>query len=315
MAADASPHVPVMPEESLEWLEVQPHGTYVDCTAGAGGHSSLIAEKLTTGHLIALDRDKTAVERASKRLEPYGCVQVLHANYGDLKQTLDTIEINPLDGILLDAGCSSMQLDQEARGFSFQSDGPLDMRMDQDHGETAQEYLERIEEAELASALRDFGDIGPVKRIAAAIKQRANAHTLKRTQDLVAAVEAAFPNLERTPDEVRTVFQAIRMAVNQELRWLAKGLEEGIDLLAPGGRMVVISFHSGEDRVMKRVFLDASRKQRSLHPDGRIASEVPAKVKVLTRKPILPSELEIARNPRAKSAKLRVVERIDTGTN
>ena len=310
MASIESPHIPVMPTESLHWLAVKPHGTYLDCTAGAGGHSQLIAQALETGRLIALDRDKTAVELTRKRLAHFDCVQVHHANYGTLTQTLKTIEVNQLDGILLDAGCSSMQLDQGERGFSFQSEGPLDMRMDTDEGETARDFLMRVSEGELATILRDFGDIGPVKRIAAAIKKRANAQKLEYTPDLVAAVEDAFPTLSRTPDEVRTVFQAVRMAVNQELRWLTHGLEQGIDALAPQGRLVVISFHSGEDRVMKRVLREASRVKRTHQPDGRVASEEPAKVKLLTRKPILPGEEEIMRNPRAKSAKLRVIERI-----
>lgn len=303
-------HVPVMAEEALHWLAVQPDGTYVDGTAGAGGHASLIAARLDRGRLLALDRDPAAVVMAAERLRPYPQADVIQANYADLATVLLEHQAGLVDGILIDAGCSSMQLDTAGRGFSFQEAGPLDMRMATDTGETAASMLRRLSQDEIETILRDYGDVGPAGRIAARIKEYAETGRLETTLDLVEAVKAALPFLSETPSEVRTVFQAVRIAVNEELTGLRTGLAAAIDCLKPGGRLVAISFHSGEDRVVKQVMRDASRRLRTLHPDGRVKSVEQPRLKVLASGPILPGAEECQRNPRAKSAKMRVAARL-----
>lgn len=303
-------HVPVLAIPSLAWLNVWPDGVYVDCTVGAGGHSELIAERLATGRLIALDRDPLAVDLASRRLAKYPCVKVLHRNYGELGEILRTEGFDRVDGILLDAGVSSMQLDTAGRGFTFQACGPLDMRMDTSRGPTAAEFLASVDEDELLRILKDYGDVGPAKRIVAAIVARRRANALTTTQDLSDAVAEALTFVKGVPQETRTVFQAVRIAVNDELKWLVEGLRQAVAALKPHGRLVVITFHSGEDRIVKNVMRESSRPRRELYPDGRVRETVPPLLKILTTRPETPSEDELRANPRAHSAKLRVAERL-----
>lgn len=307
--AETGGHIPVLAEEVLYWLRIDPAGTYVDGTAGAGGHSEQIARQLTSGRLIALDRDLEAVARASKRLADFACASVYHANYGAMAAVLAELGIEAVDGILIDAGLSSVQLDDPERGFTFQADGPLDMRMDRTTGPAALEWLKSVTEPELAGVLRQYGDVGPARRIARSICRRRAAQQLERTRDVAEAVAEALDFVAGVPEETRTVFQALRMAVNEELHWLEEGLHQGVGLLRPGGRIVAIAFHSGEDRVVKNVFREESRVQRLTYPDGRVRSVTPARLRVLTPKPVLPGDEEIRSNPRAKSAKLRVAER------
>jgi 16S rRNA (cytosine1402-N4)-methyltransferase len=298
----------------LDWLRVRPDGAYVDCTAGAGGHSALIAQRLRTGRLLALDRDPGAVALAAHRLGPYPRAEVRRANYRDLTVACAEAGIAAADGILLDAGVSSMQLDDAARGFSFRAGGPLDMRMDPDSGVPAAQWLANVTEAELVETLRRLGDVGPAKRIARRIKEAVNGGRLRTTRDLRDAIHDAMgmPR-ERARDlqETRQTFQAVRIAVNDELGALAEALRQAVDLLAPGGRLVVIAFHSGEDRVAKDVLRTASRPDRTFRPDGRLESETPARLKVLTKKPVEPDEDETQRNPRAHSARLRAAEKLE----
>jgi len=203
-----------------------------------------------------------------------------------------------------------MQIDDAGRGFTFQAEGPLDMRMDTTTGPTAAEFIRDASEAELAAFLREYGDIGPAKRIASAIVRRSQAGHMDTTADLRAAVVDALAFVQGIPDEVRTVFQALRMAVNDELASLKQALERAIDVLAPNGRLVVISFHSGEDRVVKNVLRDAARPKRDLFPDGRVRATHPPRLKILTPKPVQPDETEIRQNPRAHSARLRAAQRL-----
>ena len=310
MTERAEEHVPVLAEEALSWLALRPDGRYVDCTAGAAGHACRIAERLDGGTLLALDRDPQAVATAAARLERFRCAQVLHRNYADLVAVLRELNWPGVDGVLIDAGCSSMQLDNSERGFSFQEEGPLDMRMDTSSGESAREFLSRKTEAEVAGVLREYGDVRPAKRIARAILRRRDAGKLESTRDLAAAVEEALAFVPGVPSEVRTVFQAVRIAVNRELEWLEQGLCAAIEVLAPGGRLVAIAFHSAEDRVVKRALREASRRQRLLEADGRDRETVPPRLRLLTPRPVMPGEEEVRRNRRAASARLRAAERL-----
>lgn len=304
-------HVPVMAEVALAWLAVKPDGVYVDGTAGAGGHSAMIAARLGgRGRLLAIDRDAAAVRLAAERLRSFSCARVAQGNYGNLREILAAAGIAAVDGVLIDAGLSSMQLNTPSRGFSFQETGPLDMRMDPESGESAAAYLSCVSEPELAETLRRYGDVGPARRIARAILQRRGAGGLHTTGDLADAVRAALDFVRGEPEEIRTVFQAIRIAVNDELGHLERGLHDAINALRPGGRLVVISFHSGEDRVVKGALRDASRTMRTTREDGRTLSVRPARMRVLTPKPVLPDADETRMNPRAKSARLRAGERL-----
>lgn len=303
-------HVPVLAEEVFRWLCVREEGVYVDCTVGTGGHARRIAERLTRGRLIALDRDPVAVEAARRGLATFTCVTVLHRNYAELDAALAQLHIEKVDGVVIDAGVSSLQLDDSARGFSFQREGPLDMRMDTTQDLTAEEFLARINAEELTRILKNFGDVRRARRMAAAIVRRRQQAALRSTSDLAAAVADALGGAHGVADETRRVFQAVRIAVNDELRALELGLRHAINALAPRGRLVCIAFHSGEDRIAKNILRDASRPRRELHPDGRLARTVPPVLKLLTPRPIRPTEEEVRANPRAQSGRLRAAERL-----
>ena len=301
-----------MADAALAGLKIRPEGFYVDCTAGVGGHATLIAERLEGGRLIALDRDPSAVALASSRLAIHDHAQVIHANYGDLDEVLSKLEISAVDGILIDAGVSSMQLDQPERGFSFQGDGPLDMRMDISQGVSARTMLAAYSLDDLTEGLKRYGDVRLAKRIARQILLRRDAGKLETTDDLRSAVCDALDFVHGEPEEIRTVFQAIRIMVNQELDNLEQGMQAAIKRLNVGGRLVVLSFHSGEDRVVKQIMQTYSRKRQHLHPDGRVKSESTPILKRITRKPMMPDEEEVRRNPRAKSVKMRIAEKLAT---
>ena len=299
-----------MADRVLHWLNVDPDGVYVDCTAGAGGHSSLIAERLTGGRLIALDRDTDALALAAERLKPYVQAETVHGNYGELPSILANLGVDTVDGVLIDAGVSSMQLDRSERGFSVQDEGPLDMRMNQSEGADAAAFLSAATKESLADVLKEFGDIAKPKRIAKSILARRQENRLHTTKDLAAAVNEALGVKGKLAQEVYAVFQAIRIAVNDELRWLELGVKNGVNVLAPGGRIVVISFHSGEDRIVKNVFKSYSKKRDMLDGLGRVTHSRPAIIKSLTKKPETPCDEEIAGNPRSRSAKLRAAEKL-----
>lgn len=306
-------HIPVLAGPAVEWLRIRESGTYVDDTVGLGGHSRLIAQRLTTGRLIALDRDPEAVREARRRLADFPSVTVIHRNYAELGQVLQELDVGFVDGVLLDAGFSSAQLDSASRGFSFQEEGPLDMRLDITQPMTAADYLARVSAEELARVLKTCGDVRPARRIAESIIKRRRIKALHTTKDLAEAVAEALPFVTRTPEETRTVFQAIRIAVNDELRFLEIGLEQAIASLAPEGRLVVIGFHSGEDRIIKNVLKGYSSRHNVLYPDGRLKEVVPPTIKLLTPKPIRPDAEETRLNPRAHSAKLRAAEKLPKG--
>lgn len=302
-------HVPVMAREVLEWLSVRPAGIYVDCTVGLGGHSALIAANLREGRLIGLDRDPVSAGLARERLAIFPNVTVLHRNYGLLRDVLNELGIDRVDGILIDAGLSSMQLDDPFRGFSFQQESELDMRFDTTTGPSARQFLATVTEDDLVSVLKTYGDVRPARRIAKAVLDRRQTGHLATTADLAAAVAQALPFTPNQPEETRTVFQSIRMAVNDELRWLEAGLRQGIEALSPAGRLVAISFHSGEDRVVKNIFREFSKPRRETAPDGRIRAVHPPLLDTLTPKPVLPGQDEVLQNPRAHCARLRAAQR------
>lgn len=302
-------HVPVLAGAVLEYLNVKADGVYVDCTVGAGGHSALIAAHLDTGLLIGIDRDASAAAKAAERLQSFSQAHVVHNNYACLLEILQEMGANGADGVLIDAGVSSMQLDDAGRGFSFQEDGPLDMRMDPSEGSSARDLLMRISESELASLLKTYGDLRKAKTIARGILKTRDQGPLETTGDLAKAVGALFPHVRGIPQETRQVFQAIRIAVNDELAHLEIGLQHAVAALNAGGRLVAISFHSGEDRIVKNVLREASRPRRILHPDGRVKETAAPLMTLLTARPVVPGEDEIRRNPRAHSAKLRAAEK------
>ncbi len=304
-------HVPVLADEALQWLDPQPDGVYVDATAGAGGHARRIAERLgPAGRLIAIDCDPAAIEMVRERLRGFGHVTVVQGNYGELPAHLDTLGIGNVDGVLIDAGISSVQLDAPERGFSFQAEGGLDMRMNPAEGLPANAFLAGSSDREIFAFLREYGDVRPARRLARAIGRAARAGELRTTTDLVRCVQDALGVHHRVPEEARTVFQAIRIAVNNEFAHLRGGVEQAIDRLRPGGRFVGIAFHSGEDRIIKDVLRRASRPGERRRPDGRVIERTPPRVRLLTRKPVHAGPDEVARNPRAQSACLRAAERL-----
>jgi 16S rRNA (cytosine1402-N4)-methyltransferase len=283
-------HVSVLAGASREALALRADGTYVDATFGAGGHSSLILAALgPAGRLIAFDADPSAGERAldDRRFT------LVHANFRALAEELDALGIAQIDGILFDLGVSSMQFDEGERGFSFRIAAPLDMRLDPTQGESAADWLATHDEREIADAIYQFGEERASRRIARAIvARRAEGRPVRDTADLATVVARVVRSSGRIHPATRT-FQALRIAVNDELGALRDGLAAALDRTAIGGRIAVISFHSLEDRIVKHTFRDDPR------------------VRVLTRKPLLPDDDEIAANPRARSAKLRVAERLE----
>ena len=308
-------HVSVLLEECIEGLAIKPDGIYVDGTLGGAGHSSRIAAKLTTGRLIGIDRDNVALEAAAERLKPYeDRVTLVHANFCDMDEALGKLGIDKVDGILLDLGVSSPQLDDGQRGFSYMTDAPLDMRMDVSQGITAADLLNSASEQELCRIIRDYGEEKWAARIAQMICEHRAKKPMETTFDLVHAVDAAIPKAVRRKDDghpARRTFQAIRIAVNDELDPLDKAICDFVDCLKPGGRMLVITFHSLEDRLVKRCF-QRLQNPCTCPPKAPICTcgKKPV-VKILAHGAVAPTEEEVARNPRARSAKLRVAQKLE----
>ncbi|MCX5906860.1 MAG: 16S rRNA (cytosine(1402)-N(4))-methyltransferase RsmH [Deltaproteobacteria bacterium] len=294
-------HVPVLLEEALEHLDCRPGKIYVDGTVGSGGHARAILERSSPdGKLIGLDWDGQAMERARERLAAFGDrVILVKKNFKELKTVLASLAIPAVDGIVLDLGVSSEQLAEGERGFSFRSEGPLDMRMSDEVPRTAGELLRRISAAELRDIIRQYGEERFAQRIAKAIVRRRQAHPLHTTKELAEVIAGSVPFRGRIHPATRT-FQALRIFVNDELNHLRTFLESGPNLLQPSGRLVIITFHSLEDRVVKEYFRKWARV-----PKGETSS-----FHLLTPKPAGPSRAEILANPRARSAKLRALARL-----
>jgi 16S rRNA (cytosine1402-N4)-methyltransferase len=292
MTATPTQHVPVLAEEIIAWLQPAPGQTIADGTLGGGGHARLLAEAVgPTGLVIALDRDPAAVEAATARLRDVN-VRAMQANYSDLPEVLATIGIEAVDGIVLDLGYSSDQLADENRGFSFHSTGMLDLRFDTSRGEPAWKLVERLSAEHLADLIYRYGEDRFSRRIARHIVDTRRAAPIKTAAELARVVRESVPRFrdERIDPATRT-FQALRIAVNDELKWLEVALRRLPDCVRPGGRLAVISFHSLEDRLVKEAFREDAR------------------LDVCTRRPVRPSEREVDANPRSTSAKLRVAER------
>ena len=318
--AAAFAHKTVLLAEATDLLRVMPGGRYCDATIGGGGHAlKILAESAPDGLLIGLDRDPAALRAAKTRLEAFGeRLTLQRANFADVLPTLQSLNILPIDGIIIDVGVSSHQIDSAERGFSFTADGPLDMRMDPEAETTAQALIGELSEAELAQVLRDFGEERKSKRIARAIKKAMQAGGLDSTLKLANVVADALgpqynrrrPGGKRPIHPATRTFQALRIAVNDELGALDRFLETFIDALRPGGRVVVISFHSLEDRAVKRRLVEMANPC-ICPPDFPVcACGRKPSLKLLTRRPVRPSETETAENPRARSARLRAAERI-----
>lgn len=291
-------HFPVLVEEVIEFLGPHPDGIYVDGTLGGGGHALRILERSwPSGRLVGIDRDDEAIEEARKRLRPYEArTSIIHGNFSNLRIILGELKISAVDGIVLDLGVSYHQLANEKRGFSFQREGPLDMRMDRSRGEPASKLINTLPQGKLEGILRGYGEGRWARRIARAIVRNRQKAPISTTAQLRDIISSAISKPPRHIHPATRAFQAFRIAVNDELGNLERVIRDGIPLLKRGGRVGIISFHSLEDRIVKERFRHYERER------GLIA--------IITAKPISPSREEIVRNPRARSARLRVAERI-----
>ena len=306
-------HIPVLLDECIKYLNIRPDGVYVDGTLGMGGHSEAILQRLTTGRLIAIDRDAEAVRRASARLAPYADrLTIVHGNFRDLDAILDEQGESAVDGMLFDLGVSSPQLDEADRGFSYMTDAPLDMRMDASDNIDAWFIVNRWPRDKIERILRDYGEERFAPRIAARIAERREEREIQTTLELVEVIKSAMPasSLREKQHPAKRSFQAIRIAVNDELNAVHALMDSAPDRLKPGGRLCVISFHSLEDRIVKNAI--HAREDGCTCP-----REAPVctcgfvrTLKSVTRKPITAGGEELELNPRSRSAKLRVAERV-----
>lgn len=306
-------HISVLLEECLEGLAIDPAGIYIDGTLGGAGHSSQIAKRLTTGRLIGIDRDPVALKAAGERLEPYkDRVTLVHSNFCEMAQVVKDLGLAGVDGILLDLGVSSPQLDDGARGFSYMADAPLDMRMNNEDSLTAHTVVNTWSQEELKRILFDYGEERYAPRIASAICRYREEKTIDTTLELVDIIRSAMPPqaLREKQHPAKRSFQAIRIAVNDELGSVERAMEAAIPLLNPGGRLAVITFHSLEDRIVKNAMAEAA-KGCTCPPNFPVCvcGKKP-QVKIISRKPIVATDEELEVNPRSRSAKLRVCEKI-----
>lgn len=306
-------HVSVLYDECIENLNIDPQGIYVDGTLGGGGHASGICQALgEEGTLIGIDRDRDALNAAEERLKSYPCKKIfVQSNYADIKDVLNQLGIDEIDGALLDLGVSSFQLDNEERGFSYMKDAPLDMRMSQDDTFTAWEVVNHYTEKDLVNIIKTYGEEKWASRIAKFIVQARKEQPIESTGQLVDIIKAAIPASARRdgPHPAKRTFQAIRIEVNDELGQLERAVSEFCDVLADKGRLCIITFHSLEDRIVKNLFNTRANpctcpKEFPVCVCGKVAD-----IKKVTGKPILPTEEEIETNPRSRSAKLRVAEK------
>lgn len=306
-------HVPVMPREVTEGLNVKEDGIYLDCTLGGGGHSELILKKLTTGRLIATDKDEEALAFAKRRLAEYGDkITFVHSDFKRADEVLDELNIDKIDGVLMDLGVSSYQLDAAERGFSYRFDAPLDMRMDKSQFMTAFNVVNEYNEMDIADILFRYGEERYARKIAANIIRYRDEQSIRTTGQLAEIVEKSYPPKERFKggNPCKRTFQAIRIEVNEELKELDVIIGKLAERLNKGGRICVITFHSLEDRIVKREFQYLEAKCICPPKQPICTCNKVQTVKIITKKPITASEEELAINPRAQSAKLRIAERV-----
>lgn len=306
-------HVSVLLRECIEGLDIKEDGIYVDGTLGGAGHSSEIVKRLTTGRLIGIDQDTNAIEKAREVLKSdLDKVTIVHDNFKNIKNVLDNLNIDAVDGILLDLGVSSHQLDEGERGFSYKKEARLDMRMNRDQDFSAWDVVNTYSKEDLERIINDYGEENWAKRIAEFIVESRALEPIETTEDLVTVIKKAVPSGARRggPHPAKRTFQAIRIEVNGELEIIRQTILDGAEKLKSGGRMCIITFHSLEDRIVKETY-------RELFKDCVCPSEFPIcqcdkkrEVKIITRKPILPSPEELEVNLRSRSAKLRIIEKI-----
>ncbi|MBR2381966.1 MAG: 16S rRNA (cytosine(1402)-N(4))-methyltransferase RsmH [Clostridia bacterium] len=303
-------HFSVLLNECIENLNIKPDGVYVDGTAGGAGHSSKIAERLNGGLLIPIDQDEDAIKVISERLAPYGeRIKIVRDNFSNIKNVLENLGIDKIDGLLLDLGVSSYQLDTAERGFSYMADAPLDMRMDNRAQRSAYTVINEYSADELKKIIYEFGEERFAPKIVSGI---INARPVNTTGELVEIIKKSIPSFARKEEwsSVKRVFQAIRIEVNKELDVIAPTIEAAVNSMNEGGRIVIITFHSLEDRIVKQTFNNLASGCTCPKDFPVCVCGNKPKIKIITKKPILPSENELAVNSRSKSAKLRVAERI-----
>jgi len=306
-------HISVLLEECLDGLAIKPDGIYLDGTLGGAGHSSQIAKRLTTGRLIGIDRDPVALQAAGERLAPYkDNVILVHSNFCEMAQVVKDLDLPGVDGILLDLGVSSPQLDDAQRGFSYMNDAPLDMRMNSEDALTAYTVVNTWSQDELKRILFDYGEERYAPRIAGTICRYREEKPIETTLELVDIIRSAMPPqaLREKQHPAKRSFQAIRIAVNDELGSVERAMEAAIPLLNPGGRLAVITFHSLEDRIVKNAMAEAARGCTCPPNFPVCVCGKKPKVKLISRKPIVATDEELEVNPRSRSAKLRVCEKI-----
>ena len=306
-------HKPVLFYETVDGLNIKPSGTYVDCTLGGAGHSSLALSRLTDGKLICLDQDMTAIENAKNVLKPYeGKFELVHTNFEAVGSVLDELAPDGIDGAMIDLGVSSYQLDTPERGFSYHNDAPLDMRMDTGAALCAKEVVNTYSKRDLCRILTDYGEEKRAGSIANAIIKAREEKEIETTLELAEIIKSAFPPKERFEGKhpARRTFQAIRIEVNRELDIIPGTLDQLISRLRPGGRLCVITFHSLEDRVVKESFKKYVNGCTCPRDFPVCVCGFQASIKPISKKPIVPSKKEEEENPRSRSAKLRIIEKI-----
>ena len=304
-------HIPVLLQECIDGLNIKKNGIYVDGTLGGAGHSSKIVERLSAkGTLIGIDRDVEALKSASEKLKDFNNVRYVHGNHDNIKNILEDLEVELVDGILLDLGVSSYQLDEASRGFSYMQDAPLDMRMDKTSELTADYIVNNYSEEKLANIIYEYGEEKFSRNIARKICEYRNNKKIETTKELTEIIEKAIPGFAKKEGHpAKRTFQAIRIEVNDEIKPLYNTVKNCIEVLKPGGRLCIITFHSLEDRAVKEAFLDAGGKCTCPGDLPYCVCGYKSLGKIVTRKPILPTKEEMEENSRSKSAKLRIFEK------
>ena len=302
-------HTPVLLNECIEGLAIKEDGTYVDGTIGGAGHSQEIVKRIPKGKLIGIDRDEEALEVAKQRLESFSNITFVHNNHDNIKEILDELNIEGVDGILLDLGVSSYQLDERNRGFSYMNDARLDMRMDKTQKLTAAKVINEYSEKELADILYQYGEERYSRNIARNIVKAREIHPIESTKELVDIIERSIPAKSKDGHPAKRTFQAIRIEVNNEIKPLYKTVQNCIECLKSGGRLCIITFHSLEDRAVKKAYIEAQGKCTCPPDLPYCVCGSNSKGKIITRKPIKPSDKEQEENSRSKSALLRIFEK------